>query len=162
MDRITIDGNGAVAQVAYGAKDTHTLRAFQEAEAYSGPSLVLAYAPCIAHGFDLAHNHRQQRLAVLSGHWPLLRYDPRRARKGENPLHLDSPTPSVSYAEFARGEARFRQLSYTHPQRAKALIARAEAEAEARARYRYLEQIAHLAWQEEAQAWQNSAPDTWA
>ncbi len=153
-------GHVYVAQVAYGAKDTHTLRVFQEADAYPGPSLILAYAPCIAHGYDLAHNHRQQRLAVLSGHWPLLRYDPRRAQKGENPLHLDSPPPSVPYAEFARGEARFRQLSYSHPQRAKALIARAEAEA--RARYRYLEQIAHLAWQEEAQAWQNSVPDTWA
>src|SRR5690606_25470704 len=81
-------GHVYVAQVAYGAKDIHTLRAFLEAESYEGPSIIIAYSPCIEHGYDLAHGQalRQQELAVASGHWPLFRYDPRRAAQGENPF----------------------------------------------------------------------------
>ncbi len=79
-----------VAQIAFGAKDTQTLRAFLEAESYEGPSLIIAYCPCIAHGVDLSNNLHQQGLAVRSGHWPLLRHDPRRTEAGEIPLHLDS------------------------------------------------------------------------
>ncbi len=76
--------NVYIAKVAYGAKDTQTLRAFIDAAAHDGPSLIIAYSPCIAHGVDLAHNHRQQNLAVKSGHWPLFRYEPARAEKGMN------------------------------------------------------------------------------
>ena len=105
-----------VAQVAFGAKDTQTLRAFLEAESYAGTSLIIAYSPCIAHGIDLSNNLRQQDLAVRSGHWPLLRYDPRRAEQGLNPLSLDSQKPSISFRDFAMTEARFSILSQTHPE----------------------------------------------
>jgi len=73
--------NVYVAHVAYGAKDVQTLRAFVDAESYDGPSLIIAYSPCIAHGYDMAFNHQQQQLAVDSGHWPLFRYDPRAPQK---------------------------------------------------------------------------------
>jgi pyruvate-ferredoxin/flavodoxin oxidoreductase len=105
-----------VAQVAYGAKDTQTLRAFLEAESYPGTSLIIAYSPCIAHGVDLSNNLRQQTMAVQSGHWPLLRYDPRRQREGNNPMQLDSQKPSMPYRDFAMTEARFSLLSRTHPE----------------------------------------------
>ncbi|MGC2167222.1 MAG: pyruvate:ferredoxin (flavodoxin) oxidoreductase [Gallionella sp.] len=103
-------GHVYVAHVAYGAKDTHTLRAFIEAESYDGPSLIIAYSPCGEHGYDLSHQHQQQELAVKTGHWPLLRYDPRRVDEGKNPLSLDSAKPSLSYREFIRNEPRFRGL----------------------------------------------------
>lgn len=107
--------NCYIAHVAYGAKDVHTLRVFLEAEAFPGPSLIIAYAPCIAHGVDLVNNHRQQKMAVDSGHWPLFRYDPRRSEQGENPLHLDSKKPSLAYCEFTKTEARFSMLKHSHP-----------------------------------------------
>ena len=87
--------NVYVAHVAYAGKDTQTLRAFLEAEANDGPSLIIAYSPCIAHGIDLSNNHRQQQLAVKSGHWPLFRFDPQKIKQGKNPMHLDSPPPSI-------------------------------------------------------------------
>jgi pyruvate-ferredoxin/flavodoxin oxidoreductase len=103
-------GHVYVAHVAYGAKDTHTLRVFLEAESYDGPSLIIAYSPCGEHGYDLGKQHQQQELAVKTGHWPLFRYDPRREQQGHNPLTLDSKKPSVSYREFIKGEPRFRGL----------------------------------------------------
>ena len=103
-------GHVYVAHVAYGAKDTHTLRTFLEAESYDGPSVIIAYSPCGEHGYDLSHQHRQQELAVKTGHWPLFRFDPRRAQEGKNPLSLDSAKPSVSYREFIQNEPRFRGL----------------------------------------------------
>ena len=103
-------GNVYVAHVAYGAKDTHTLRVFLEAESYDGPSVIIAYSPCGEHGYDLGKQHLQQELAVKTGHWPLFRYDPRREQEGLNPLLLDSPKPSVSYHEFIKNEPRFRGL----------------------------------------------------
>ncbi len=103
LARIAMDyENVYVAQVAYGAKDVHTLRAFLEAESYPGVSLIIAYSPCIAHGVDLSNNHRQQDLAVRSGHWPLLRHDPRLRAQGRNPLSVDSAAPSIPFREFAR------------------------------------------------------------
>ncbi|HBO94307.1 MAG TPA: pyruvate:ferredoxin (flavodoxin) oxidoreductase, partial [Gammaproteobacteria bacterium] len=120
--------NVYVAHVAYGAKDVHTLHTFLEAEAYDGPSLIIAYAPCIAHGVDMSNNHRQQNLAVDSGHWPLFRFDPRKAQQGQNPLKLDSKPPSVDYAEFVKSETRFSMLWNTHPQRAALLLDQARAE----------------------------------
>jgi pyruvate-ferredoxin/flavodoxin oxidoreductase len=115
-----------VAHVAFGAKDTHTLRVFHEAESYPGPSLIIAYSPCIAHGVDLAYNLRQQDLAVKSGHWPLFRYDPRDREEGKNPLRLDSPPPSIPYQEFASTETRFTMLRRSHPQTAEAFMKKAE------------------------------------
>lgn len=103
-------GHVYVAHVAYGAKDTHTLRTFLDAESYDGPSLIIAYSPCGEHGYDLSKQHQQQELAVKTGHWPLFRYDPRRAQEGKNPLSLDSQRPSVPYREFIRNEPRFRGL----------------------------------------------------
>ncbi len=129
LARVAMDyGNVYVAHVAYGAKDLQTLRAFLEAESYPGPSLIIAYSPCIAHGVDLGHNHRQQQLAVHSGHWPLFRYDPRRAAQGQNPLRLDSPPPSIPYREFAMTEARFSALWQTHPEHAERLLEQAQQE----------------------------------
>jgi pyruvate-ferredoxin/flavodoxin oxidoreductase len=103
-------GHVYVAHVAYGAKDIHTLKVFLEAESFDGPSLIIAYSPCIEHGFDLSKQHQQQELAVSTGHWPLYRYDPRNELQGKNPLTLDSAKPSVSYSEFIQKESRFRGL----------------------------------------------------
>ncbi|MBR9882501.1 MAG: pyruvate:ferredoxin (flavodoxin) oxidoreductase [Oceanospirillales bacterium] len=135
-----------VAHVAYAAKDVHTLRTFLEAESYDGPSLIIAYSPCIAHGFDMADNHEHQRLAVDSGHWPLLRYDPRRAAQGQNPLRLDSKPPSIPYTHFARTEARFSMLMRTHPEAAKAFLDAAQHEVTER--YHRYAQLAELSWEE--------------
>ena len=135
--------NVYVAQVAFGAKDIQTIRAFLEAESYPGPSLIIAYSPCIAHGVDLSHNLRQQDLAVESGHWPLFRYDPRRAAAGENPLHLDSKPPSLPYRDFISTETRFSVLAKTHPEDAERFLRLAQKHVETR--FRLYEQLAHLA-----------------
>ena len=103
-------GNVYVARVAMGAKDEHTLKAFIEAESYDGPSLIIAYSHCIAHGIDMMRGMQNQKAAVASGHWPLFRYDPRREKEGKNPLALDSQKPSVAYNEFVKNEPRFRGL----------------------------------------------------
>ncbi|HJW26176.1 MAG TPA: thiamine pyrophosphate-dependent enzyme, partial [Rhodocyclaceae bacterium] len=133
LARIAMDyGNVYVAQVAYGAKDVHTLKAFLEAESYPGVSLIVAYSPCIAHGYDLAHNLEQQDLAVKSGHWPLLRYDPRRRAEGRNPLTVDSAAPSVPFAQFAGGETRFTALAARQPETAAHFLAAAEEDARRR------------------------------
>ena len=116
LARIAMDyENVYVAQVAYGAKDVHTLKAFLEAESYHGVSIIIAYSPCIAHGVDMSNNHRQQDLAVKSGHWPLLRYDPRQRDQGKNPLSVDSAAPSIPFSDFARNEARFTVLERLRP-----------------------------------------------
>ena len=88
-------GNVYVAQVAMGANDTHTVKAFLEAEAHDGPSLIIAYSQCIAHGIDMAKGMHQQKLAVESGHWPLYRYDPKLSDQGKNPFQLDSKGPKI-------------------------------------------------------------------
>ncbi|MCE1181410.1 MAG: pyruvate:ferredoxin (flavodoxin) oxidoreductase [Rhodocyclales bacterium] len=133
LARIAMDyENVYVAQVAYGAKDVHTLKAFLEAESYPGVSVIIAYSPCIAHGIDLSHNHAQQDLAVKSGHWPLLRYDPRLRAQGRNPLLVDSAAPSVPFSEFARNEARFNVLERLHPENSARFIAQAGEQARLR------------------------------
>src|SRR5204863_2376338 len=86
-------GNVYVARVAFGAKDAQTLKAFQEADAFPGTSLIIAYSQCIAHGYDMAYGIEQQKLAVETGYWPLYRYDPRRAVNGESAFKLDSSPP---------------------------------------------------------------------
>jgi pyruvate-ferredoxin/flavodoxin oxidoreductase len=133
-----------VAHVAYGAKDIQTLRAFLEAEAHPGPSIIIAYSPCIAHGVDLSNNHRQQELAVNSGHWPLFRFDPGRIKDGKNPLHLDSSQPSIPYRDFVQSETRFSMLWHTHPEDAERFLA--QAQEEVNHRYHYYQQLAGLDW----------------
>jgi pyruvate-ferredoxin/flavodoxin oxidoreductase len=104
--------NVYVAHVALGANDTQTVKAFLEAEAYDGPSLIIAYAHCIAHGVDMSHGLDQQDRAVACGHWPLFRYDPRRINTpGAHAFVLDSRPPSLAFAEFAGAETRFRRLA---------------------------------------------------
>jgi len=131
-----------VAHVAFGAKDVQTLRALREAESYDGPSLIIAYSPCIAHGVDLHRNLEQQKLAVNSGHWSLFRYDPRRAAAGKNPLQLDSKKPSIPFREFAETEMRFAILSRMHPERASELFDKAQQEVDKR--FHHYEQLAGL------------------
>ena len=139
-------GHVYVAHVAYGSKDIQTLQAFLEAESYPGTSLIIAYAPCIAHGVDLSNNHRQQDLAVRSGHWPLLRFDPRKAAEGKNPLHLDSKPPSVPYRDFAMSETRFSMLTRSHPEDAERFLA--QAQKEVLERYHHYAQLAELTYDE--------------
>jgi len=115
-------GNVYVAQVAFGAKDAQTVRAFVEAEAHPGPSLIIAYSHCIAHGYDLAFGAEQQRLAVESGIWPLYRFDPQRGGRGEPPLRLDSGPPKVKAIQYARNEQRFRMAEKIDPKRFKRLL----------------------------------------
>ncbi|MBU0512983.1 MAG: pyruvate:ferredoxin (flavodoxin) oxidoreductase, partial [Chloroflexi bacterium] len=129
-----------VAQVAMGAKDTQTLRAFIEAEAYEGPSLILAYSPCIAHGIDMSKGLEQQKLAVNSGLWPLYRYNPELAAQGKNPLKLDSKAPSVPLSEYAYNETRYRMLLQSDESRAEMLMKLAQEDVNSR--WRMYEQMA--------------------
>ena len=130
LARLAADyGHVYVATVAYGAKDTQTLRVFHEAESYPGPSLIVAYSPCIAHGYDLRYNLTQQDLAVKTGHWPLVRFDPRRDAQGASPWKLDSPPPSQPLAQFMANETRFAMLARSHPEAAARLLEAAQQEA---------------------------------
>jgi pyruvate-ferredoxin/flavodoxin oxidoreductase len=121
-----------VAQVAMGSSDTQTLKAFIEAEAFDGPSLILAYSPCIEHGIDMAKGLNQQDLAVKSGLWPLYRYNPDRAEEGKNPLQLDSKAPSIPVREYAYNELRYRSLVQTNEERAEMLMQAAQKEVDKR------------------------------
>jgi pyruvate-ferredoxin/flavodoxin oxidoreductase len=136
-------GNVYVARVAFGAKDSQTVRAFLEADSWPGPSIIVAYSHCIAHGYDLAYGAEQQKLAVESGYWPLYRWDPRRIAVGELPLKLDSGTPKVSLEEYTRNETRYRMVERLNPQRFRKLMAKAQREVSSR--YSVYEQLAHLA-----------------
>jgi len=119
-------GHVFVAQVAVGAKDAQTLKAFIDAEAYQGPSLIIAYSHCIAHGYDMAFGLEHQRLAADSGYWPLYHYDPRRADRGESPLVLDSPAPKVNVSTLMASETRFQLTAQQDPDRYRDLVARAQ------------------------------------
>ncbi len=136
--------NVYVAHVAYGAKDTQVLRAFLEAEAHDGPSLIIAYSPCIAHGVDLSNNHKQQAMAVKSGHWPLFRFNPARLAQGQNPLQLDSRAPSIPYRQYMESETRFAMLWHSHPEKAERFAS--EAQAEIDARFQHYQQLAAMEW----------------
>jgi pyruvate-ferredoxin/flavodoxin oxidoreductase len=115
-----------VAAIAMGADDPHTLRVFREAEAYPGPSLVIAYSHCIAHGYDLVHGLDQQRAAVASGAWLLYRFDPRRAAEGKPALEIDSKPPTLPLRDYAYNETRFTMLAHADPVAARAALRRAE------------------------------------
>ena len=125
-------GNVYVARVAMGSSDMQTVKAFLEAEAYEGPSLILAYAHCIAHGFDLVHGLDQQKLAVQSGHWPLFRYNPDLMAQGKNPFQLDSKAPSIPLEKYIYNETRYTMLTRSHPEEARKLLVEAQADVEKR------------------------------
>jgi pyruvate-ferredoxin/flavodoxin oxidoreductase len=119
-------GNVYVARVAFGANPQQTLIAMREAEAYDGPSLILAYSHCIAHGYDLTDGLNQQNKAVASGYWPLVRYNPALRKKNLNPFVLDAPRPTVPLREYAYHELRYRMLTQTHPEDAEKLMVLAQ------------------------------------
>ena len=125
-------GNIYVARVAMGANDNQTLKAFVEADAYEGPSLIIAYSHCIAHGIDMKKGLAQQKLAVNSGAWPLFRYHPELAAEGKNPLQLDSKEPTVKIADYAYNETRYRMLVQSNETRAELLMNNAQKDAEKR------------------------------
>jgi pyruvate-ferredoxin/flavodoxin oxidoreductase len=127
-------GHIYVASVALGAKDEQTLKAFVEAESYPGPSLIIAYSHCIAHGIavDMGVGARQQKLAVESGQWLLYRFDPRRTANGENPLQIDSSAPKAKVQDFMLSENRFKMLTKSKPEDAKRLFAQAQSDVEHR------------------------------
>jgi pyruvate-ferredoxin/flavodoxin oxidoreductase len=119
-------GHVYVARVAMGGNDAQTVKAFREAEAYAGPSLIVAYSHCIAHGYDLRFGMDQQKAAVLSGHWPLFRYNPDLAKEGKHPLQLDSKPPSVPLKKYAYNETRYSMLAHSNPKVAAELLERAQ------------------------------------
>lgn len=133
-----------VAEVGLQARPDQTVQAMLEAEAHPGPSLIIAASPCIAHGYDLAQSPRQQRRAIAAGALIPYLFDPSRIARGEAPLQLDAPEPSLDMAEYMSKEARFRMVELRSPERAKALLAAArEGVRERQALYRQLAGI-HL------------------
>ena len=123
-------GSVYVAQVAIGGNDSHVIKAFQEAEAHEGPSLIIAYSSCIAHGYDLVHGLEQQKLAVQSGYWPLMRYNPALREEGKNPFQLDSKAPAIRLKEYAYREARYTMLARSNPELAAELLSEAQDDVE--------------------------------
>jgi len=119
-----------VARVAMGANDTHTIKAFLEAEAHDGPSLIIAYSHCIAHGYDMSIGLDQQKKAVLSGYWPLMRYNPSLRLEGKNPFLLDSKAPSIPLKQYAYQEARYTMLLRSDPEAARELLKLAQDDVE--------------------------------
>jgi pyruvate-ferredoxin/flavodoxin oxidoreductase len=125
-------GTVYVARVAMGASDVQAVKAFVEAEAYEGPSLILAYSHCIAHGINMRTGMEQQKLAVQAGHWPLCRFNPDNIKAGKNPLQLDSKEPSVAFQDYAYNETRYKMLTKIAPEKAKELMHLATADAQSR------------------------------
>jgi pyruvate-ferredoxin/flavodoxin oxidoreductase len=134
-------GNVYVAKVAMGSSDMHTVKAFLEAEAYDGPSLIIAYSHCIAHGYDLSFGMEQQKVAVSSGYWPLMRYNPELTKQGKNPFQLDSRPPSTSFKDYAYKETRYTMLVKSNPEEAKKLLGLAEEDVAAH--WRLYDYMAH-------------------
>ncbi|MHC4213158.1 MAG: pyruvate:ferredoxin (flavodoxin) oxidoreductase [Planctomycetota bacterium] len=135
-------GNIYVARVALGANPAQTVRAFVEAEAYPGPSLIIAYSHCIAHGYNLVNGYEHQKQAVQSGHWPLYRYNPQLKDQGENPLKMDSKAPTFDFEEYVYGENRYRTLKQSKPEVAARLIK--QAKADANDRFTLVEQLSKI------------------
>ena len=123
-------GSVYVARVALGGNDSHVAKAFQEAEAHDGPSIIIAYASCIAHGYDLVHGLEQQKLAVQSGYWPLMRYNPSLRDTGKNPFQLDSKAPAIRLKEYSYREARYTMLARSNPELAAKLLEEAQDDVE--------------------------------
>jgi pyruvate-ferredoxin/flavodoxin oxidoreductase len=135
-------GNVYVAHVAMGGNDTHTVKAFREAEAYDGPSLIIAYSHCIAHGYNLVHGIEQQKAAVQSAYWPLFRFNPLLAREGKNPFQLDSKPPAIPLKKYAYNETRYTMLAQSSPEAAKRLLE--EGQQDVNSRWRLYEHWAAL------------------
>jgi pyruvate-ferredoxin/flavodoxin oxidoreductase len=135
-------GNVYVAQVAMGANDAQTLKAFIEAESHEGPSLIIAYSHCIAHGIDMSKGMNQQRMAVDSGYWPLFRHDPRLASEGKNPFQLDSKQPALPLKDYIYTEGRFRILQQSDPAAAKYLLG--QAQQGVHERWKYYRQLSEM------------------
>jgi pyruvate-ferredoxin/flavodoxin oxidoreductase len=150
-------GNIYVAKVAIGANPAQAVKAFAEAEAYPGPSLILAYAHCIAHGFNLTNGYEEQKKAVASGHWPLYRFDPRLKDEGKNPLQLDSKPPTMTFEEYAYGEDRYRSLKQSKPDVAAELMKLANRDAVDR--YALMEQLAKIQCGQNQQGAADSDPE---
>jgi pyruvate-ferredoxin/flavodoxin oxidoreductase len=129
-----------VAGIAMGANQNQTLKALVEAEAYDGPSLIIAYSPCINHGFDMRYTQAEEKLAIDTGYWILYRYNPLLAKEGKNPLILDSREPKLDYEEFLKNEIRYRTLSQQYPEIAERLFK--QAAKEARERYTFYKRMA--------------------
>ncbi|HJZ12126.1 MAG TPA: pyruvate:ferredoxin (flavodoxin) oxidoreductase, partial [Acidobacteriota bacterium] len=122
--------------------DQQTLRALLEAESYDGPSIVIAYSPCIAHGYDMAKSLEQTKLAVQSGHWPMYRYDQRLAEQGQNPLMIESKEPSIPISQYAYNETRYKMLTQLDEVRAEELMH--EAQQDAKSRWTLYQQMAAM------------------
>ena len=135
-------GSVYVATVALGANDAQTIRAYLDAESYDGPSIIIAYSHCIAHGIDMTRGMQQQKAAVNSGHWLLYRYDPRLAEQGKNPLTLDSNAPKIAMKDYAYSETRYKMLTLSHPEEAKRLMNLAQSDI--MSRYQFYQQLAAL------------------
>ena len=133
-----------VAQVSMGADYNQCIKALVEAESYNGPSIVIAYAPCINHGIKsgMGASILEEKAAVMAGYWHLYRFDPRAAQEGKNPFTLDSKEPSTSYRDFIMNEVRYSSLTRTFPERAEELFA--EAEKQAKERYEHLKRLSRL------------------
>jgi len=137
-------GNIYVAQIAMGANYNQTVKAFAEAESFDGPSIIIAYTHCIAHGIDMTLGLDEQKKAVESGFWPLLRFDPRRIGIDQNPLQLDSKEPSIAFRDFAYNEGRFKSLTITKPEHAEHLMELAQEEVTRR--WNLYRQMAGMSW----------------
>ncbi|MBM4029018.1 MAG: pyruvate:ferredoxin (flavodoxin) oxidoreductase, partial [Planctomycetes bacterium] len=151
-------GNVYVAKVAMGANPAQTVKAFVEAEAYPGPSLIMAYSHCINHGFNLTTGYDEQKKAVASGHWPLYRFDPRLKEQGKNPLQLDSKPPTIEFAEYAYNEDRYKSLKQSKPEVAAELMKLANRDAVER--YALMEQLANLKCGQSGQGAAEPSPET--
>lgn len=138
-------GDIYIARIAMGANDSQAIRAFLEAEAYEGPSLIIAYCPCISHGYDLKYGHAQQKAAVDSGHWILMRFNPELAREGKNPLQIDSKEPTLPLKDYLYKETRYRMLLENDPDTAAALLSEAQKEVEKR--YKLYQHLVSLPWE---------------
>ncbi len=140
---MAVSGGGAyVARVAMGASDMQMMKAIVEAERYPGPSIIIAYSHCIAHGYDMKHGLKQQKLAVDSGYWPLFRFDPTKMDEAENPFQLDSKAPKISLKDYAYNEMRYLMLAKSQPKIAKELMTQAQKEVHEQWRvYEQMEQV---------------------
>ena len=137
---MTTYGTVFVAQIAFGANPAQAVKALAEAEAYEGPSLVIAYSTCIAQGIDMSRGIEEQKKAVACGHWPLFRYNPELEAQGKAPLVIDSKEPTISFEEYAYKENRYRALRQSNPTLAAELMK--EAEENVRRRWKYLKHLA--------------------
>jgi pyruvate-ferredoxin/flavodoxin oxidoreductase len=139
-------GSVYVAAIALGANDAQAIRAFMEAESFNGPSIIIAYSHCIAHGIDMGRGMQQQKAAVNSGHWLLYRFDPRMTDQGKNPLSLDSKPPSIPIKDYAYAETRYKMLTLSNPEEARRLLLLAQSDV--KARHQYYMQLAGLDYEQ--------------